>query len=183
VEDEQADGVVHGALRVAEPGGSERLAGTLIRYGEAIEYDLACRGVDLAQEWRSRRWRKLLNLIDHLPAHSAYAEALAADEDLAELILSQPRPEGAAVVRISEWSSERAVLAEISDKLSSVVAAVIAAAGSKPPPFVPSPRPKVAADRIRERQRVEAHLSLVDRLIPDRAQAEADFQRLAAQDE
>lgn len=108
---------------------------------------------------------------------------MAGDEDLAELILSQPRPEGAAVVRISEWSSERAALAEISDKLSSVIAAVIAAAGSKPPAFVPSPRPKVAADRLRERQRVEAHLSLVDRLIPDRTQAEADFQRLAAQDE
>lgn len=82
--------------------------------------------------------------------------------------------------RVSEWTSERAALAEISDKLSSLIAATIAAAGAKPPRLEPSARPKVAADRLRERRRVDAHLSLVARVIPDRAAADAEFARLAA---
>lgn len=140
---------------------------------------MAVRGVDLAREWRSRRWRRLLNLIDHLPAHSAYAEALAADEDLAVAVLAHPQPDGATGPRVSEWTSERAALAEISDKLSTLIAATIAAAGSRPPKLIPSPRPRVAADQVRERQRAAAHLSLVERVLPDRAQADAEFTRLS----
>lgn len=119
-------------------------------------------------------------MIDHLPGHSAYAEALAADEELAELLLAHPRPtEGALGPRVSEWTSERAALAEISDKLSTLIAATIAAAGAKPPRITPSPRPRVAADDLRERRRVDQHLRLVDLVIPDRAAADAEFARLS----
>jgi hypothetical protein len=120
-----------------------------------------------------------LNLIDHLPGHSAYAEALAADEELAAVVLTHPRPAEAFGPRVSEWTPERAAMAEISDKLSSLIAATIAAAGSRPPKLPPSPRPRVAADRLRERQRAAAHLSLVERVIPDRAAADAEFARLS----
>lgn len=122
-------------------------------------------------------------MVDHLPAHSAYAEALAGDEELAELIIAHPAPPSAAGPRVSEWSPERAALAEISDKLSTLTAAVIAAAGAKPPRLSPSPRPQVAADRLRERRREADHLSLVARVIPDPAQATADFARLSRQEQ
>jgi hypothetical protein len=79
------------------------------------------------------------------------------------------------VVRVSEWSPERAALAEISDKLSTVIAAVIAAAGARPPNIRPTPRPRTAADRLRARRRVETHLSLVARVLPDRAAADRQF--------
>jgi hypothetical protein len=134
----------------------------------------------LAREWRSRRWRRLLNLIDHLPGHSAYAEALAADEVLAEVILAQPEPpDRFRGPRVSEWTPERAALAEISDKLSVLIATTVAAAGSKPPKVTPSPRPQVAADAVRERRRIEQHLRLVDMVLPDRDRADAEFRRLA----
>lgn len=140
--------------------------------------------MDVAREWRSRRWRRLLNLIDHLPGHSAYAEALAADELLAEAILAQPDSPGRfRGPRVSEWTPERAALADIADKLSVLIATTIAAAGSKPPKVVPSPRPQVAADTVRERRRVEQHLRLVGLVLPDREHADAEFRRLAQQEQ
>lgn len=122
----------------------------------------------------------MLNLIDHLPGHSAYAEALAADEELAEVVLAHPHPDRATGPRVSEWTPERAALAEVSDKLSALIAATVAAAGAKPPKVTPSPRPRVAADRVRERRQQATHLSLVARVLPDRAAADAAFARLAA---
>jgi len=80
---------------------------------------------------------------------------------------------------VSEWTPERAALADISDKLSVLIATTVAAAGSRPPRVTPTPRPRVAADLVRERRRAEQHLSLVSRVIPDRAAADAEFMRMS----
>jgi hypothetical protein len=113
--------------------------------------------VDLATEWRSRRWRRLLNLIDRLPANSHLSDAMAQDED-AE---SSER-----VVRFSEGSPERDALERVVDTLQIAVAAIVASAGQKPPAFRPGPRPVTEVDRLRERDRVVAHRALVKRLLP-----------------
>jgi hypothetical protein len=108
----------------------------------------------------------LLNLIDQLPRNSRYIEALADDEDLATQVLASKEPPEPAGPRLSEWSPELAALTAIQDRLGEVIAAVIAAAGGRPPRLRPSPRPKTAADRVRLQQRQERHLALVARVLP-----------------
>lgn len=127
--------------------------------------------------WRTRRWRLLLNVIDHLPRHSAYGEAISQDDDVAALILAHPPAGGAPAVRVSDWSPEREILAEISDRISTLTCAVIAAAGARPPAPRPSARPQTAADRLRDRNRRRDHLSLAARVLPE----QADRDRAAAE--
>lgn len=69
-------------LRDGYAGGINRLFFYLSRYREAIEADLAFRGIDLNRLWRSRQWRKLLNLINHLPPNSHFNEALTGDREV-----------------------------------------------------------------------------------------------------
>jgi hypothetical protein len=123
-------------------------------------------GVDLATEWRGRRWRRLLNYIDHLPANSAFTEAFANDEDAARARLesegSHP-PEHRE--RWSDWSPERQALARIDDRLQELLRAVISVTGGKPGQFKPAPRPRTALDELRSRRRVEHHRHIVSRLV------------------
>jgi len=155
--------------RAARAGGSRRLAGLLSQYGGAIEYDLQtiC-GVDLADLWRQRRWRKLLSLIDQLPRASRFMEALAADEDLARLYLEhadddEPPPGE----RWSDWTPERDGLARVEDAIQLLTRTVAAVGGAKnSSPFKPAARPRSAMDDVRDVDRRGRHLSLVQRLTP-----------------
>lgn len=52
-------------------------------------------------------------------------------------------------------------LTDIHDRLSELIAAVIAAAGGKPPKPTPLPRPRTAVDRLRAQARRARHDSLV----------------------
>lgn len=144
-----------------------RLVYLLGRYGEAIEMDLWERQRDLAEMWRSRRWRLLLSVIDHLPRASHYVEALADDEDLARRT-ADTEPEAKPRARMSEWTAEREALADISDRLTDVIRAIVASTGNKPPNIPRSVRPVTAADRIRREHSKARHLSLVERLLPNR---------------
>lgn len=117
--------------------------------------------VDLADACRDlRRHRWLLNLIDGLPGDSAYREAQCEDPELAELIasgameLAEPTGTGP---RLSEWTPERAALAEISDRIQALTAVTLAAAGAKPSKFTPTPRPDTAisrATRVAEERKI-----------------------------
>jgi len=81
--------------------------------------------------WQGRRWRHLLNLIDHLPQHSFFAEAVSLDDELAASMLDTP---GAPPdERMSHWTPELAVLAAMFDRLGTVVAAVIGFGGREAP--------------------------------------------------
>jgi hypothetical protein len=154
------------ALRDAQPPGTVRLAGLIQRYGKAIEYDLARMGIDLAQQWRSRRWRKLLNLIDRLPRNSAYVEALAEDDELAQQLSSQPRPNVRSVRRMTEWSVEVELLSVVADRLAELAQVVATSRGAKRTRVAPMPRPLTAGQRLEVRQRHSKHLSLVSRVLP-----------------
>lgn len=142
-----------GALRPRHPGGSRRLAYLLERYGKAIEADLAFRGVDLAQLWRQRRWRFLLNLIDHLPRDSAFIEALAEDDELADRNVARPDNGRRRTPPISEFTPDVELLAAVYDRLGNLITVVAATAGSKRPPKPkPWPRPVTAIERARHRR-------------------------------
>lgn len=150
------------ALR-PRPGGSRRLVYLISRYGGAIEADLADRQLDLAELWRKRRWRRLLNLIDHLPRHSHYIAAMANDEELAE---SLPEPtQGSGAPPLTEFTPEVERLTLIADRLAEVVTAVGNTVAKKPrrPPRQ-LPRPVTAHDRIKRRRRRERHQLILKRL-------------------
>jgi hypothetical protein len=144
---------VAGALRPAEPGGSRRLAGLIERYGEAIEADLAFRGGwDLGELWRRRRWRFLLNLIEHLPRDSAFAEAVASDDELAQSRVEQGDLPGAAGPSIADYTPVVEAIAALYDRVGQLIVVTAAAAGAKKPPNPkPYPRPVTALDRARRR--------------------------------
>lgn len=124
--------------------------------------------MDFRGLWRSRQWRKLLNLIDWLPRNSAFSEAMSNDEDLAAALLSRPKDERSKQARrprVSEYSPELERLIDVVDRLGEVMAATVAAAGGKPPKVRPQPRPETAMDRLREQQRYLKHKRTVSRVL------------------
>lgn len=125
--------------------------------------------LDLATEWRSRRWRRLLNVIDHLPRDSAYVEALTNDDAFAEAVLAQDIPAGKPTRRMADWSPTVELMSSILDRLGEVVQAVAALGGAKPRKIAAAPRPVTARDRVAHRRRMENHRALVARVLPGRA--------------
>jgi hypothetical protein len=126
--------------------------------------------LDLATEWRSRRWRRLLNVIDHLPRNSHYVEAVSLDEQVAERILNMPddsvsRPRR----RMSEYSVVVETLSLLTDRVSELIGTVAASKGLKPRKIPPAPRPETATERLRSQRRRVTHRRLVSKLLPHKA--------------
>lgn len=107
--------------------------------------------------WRSRQWRRLLNLIDHLPAASYYAEAQANDDEIARAWLASGNKASEYRPRVSTWDPIVAELHNITDWLGAVYGAVLRSGGVKPPPVKPRPRPVTAIERMERRIREEQH--------------------------
>jgi hypothetical protein len=129
--------------------------------------------LDLADEWKSRRWRRLLNMIDQLPRDSFMQEAMADDEALAEHMLAQAPSERPPARRWSEYGIQVELLAGIYDRLAEVPNAIAAANGAKPRKVKPYPRPVTAIERVRERRARQKHRSIVARLLPNGADESA----------
>lgn len=147
-------------------GNAHRLLANLERYGDQIEADLAQRGWDLQQMFAGRRWRFLLNQIDHLPRTSHYQEARAQDDELAEGMLEHLSDGPPAPPALTEFSPEVEVLQGVLDRLGEVVNAVVASGGGKPSPVRPGPRPVTALDRARARRLKDASAELEAKLFP-----------------
>lgn len=123
------------ALRPRDAGGIERLFFYLSRFRDAIEADLAFRGVSLKALWGERRWRELLNLINHLPPNSHFNEALTSDREVMvamarieekrrEAGVESEKPTGP---RVSQVSEEARRLGEVVSSLRYLAKVVIAA--------------------------------------------------------
>lgn len=140
------------------------------RFAGAIEYDFAVRGIDLVDEWRMRRFRRILNLVDHLPRNSAYVQAVTDDEEWAEQVLSLPQRAQRPRVDMADWSPELERLTDLYDRLGELIRAVVAGAGAKPKRVAPAPRPTTALDRMRARKRRATHDRLVSVLLPDKVE-------------
>lgn len=123
----------------------------------------------MGELWRTRQWRKLLNLIDHLPGHSLYAEAVAQDDEAAERYLDAAGGGAHAYrPRLSDWTPEVAALGQVVDRLANVFGAIVAGNGQPPPRLPPFPRPEVAADRAVRRRQLDRHQQNVKAMLPDR---------------
>ncbi|MER7167028.1 hypothetical protein ABT336_13300 [Micromonospora sp. NPDC000207] len=122
--------------------------------------------LDLGEEWRARRWRRLLNLIDGLPRDSAFVEALTSDDEWAAAVVANPPEERPPSRRMAEWSPQVELLTNLLDAVRENTRVALASAGGKPGQFAPAPRPVTALERVRARRRVSKHESLVARVLP-----------------
>lgn len=101
-----------------------------------------------------------------MPRDSAYIEALANDDEAAQVLAAIPEHETGKGPRLSEWSPERERLDAIYDRLGEVVQAVVGSNGGRPPKIRPAQRPSTAVDRARRQLAFKQHQSLVARLLP-----------------
>lgn len=129
---------------------------------------------DLGVLWGGRRFRLLLNLIDHLPATSLLAEAIADDDEQAELWLAvhPETPTAPDPPRLSTWTPEVELLTELADRVSELTQTVVAMGGGHPGAVRPLPRPETAVMRARRRRHREANQRLTARVLrPGSAEA------------
>jgi hypothetical protein len=104
----------------------------------------------------------VLTLIDGLPSYSAYQEALALDEELAEEYADDDRPTTKYRPKITEWSPTEQLLAAVFDRLGEVVAVVAAANGGSGKLPEQWPRPETAQDRVLRRRQQREYDELLD---------------------
>lgn len=159
---------------------ARRLMYLVDHYRSEIEFDLAYHlRQDLTTLFRARKWRHLLNLIDHLPRNSWYIEAVSNDEEHAEMVAKamaerKDNEDEAYHPPIRYWSQESALLADVLDAVRNLGYVTRAANGDKaaqPPP--PSPRPTSLLERAMGEARLRAkkakHEALVARVLPHKA--------------
>jgi hypothetical protein len=128
-------------------------------------------GVDLLDLWRGKvSARKLLAYIDRLPSHSAFAEASAQDDEMAELFADQEV--GPVTPRITEWTPERAELVKVNENLRALASLVVNALGGKGEPPKPDPRPETALDRLNARLEDASYNYLLERIEESQAREE-----------
>lgn len=159
---------------------AQRLVYVIDRYRPALEYDLQTQvGLDLTTLWSQRRWRYLLAMIDRLPRHTHYSEAVGNDEEharlLAEAMQNRPQdtPSGPA---LHTWTPEVAALHDILDAVRGLTYTLVVVNGGKnAKPPKPSDRPVTALERmmksVRHEVRLEKHKALAARLLPHKAQS------------
>lgn len=122
--------------------------------------------------WRDKlSARKVLNLIDRLPGHSAYAEAVAQDDEIAGEMTA---PTGKYRPRVTEWSPTEQLLAAVFDRLGEVVAATVASAGGDGRVPEAWPRPETAAERALKAQQSAEWDDLFDLIEKARHRGSAD---------
>lgn len=162
---------------------ARRLAYIVDHYRSALSHDLATyAGEDLGRLWRERRWIKLLDLIDHLPAHSHYSATVANDEDHARMVAEAIQARRASGEPVEDrgpslvgWTPEVAAITRLIDATNAVRHAVIAVQVGKKAGAPPEPerRPKSALEKALKRaefnRRKAAHEALVARVLPHKA--------------
>lgn len=95
--------------------------------------------------WRDpTQHRKLLNLITHLPAGSAYVEELGRDPEVVQAVLEgKIKPPAETAPRSTDWSPSDYLLAQVIDQLVVLRLVEMARGGVKNlPAFKPVQRPK-----------------------------------------
>ena len=131
-------------------------------------------GIDPGALWRSRQWRKLLNLIDHLPQNTWYQAAVSMDEEHAEMVLEaqaqarksgQPDP-GPPAPSLATWSPEVDMTSRAVNALKEIAYILMKANNGSPKEPKPVPRPTNAMEVARLRRKQRDHESLKSRLLP-----------------
>lgn len=118
-------------------------------------------GLDLLDFFRGKHsWRKLSVLIRQLPSWSLSTEAMANDDELAEMLKDQPAGEYRGP-RVSEYTPEVARLDQLVDRVGELIALTVQVANGKAPRVKPAKRPETAFTRAEKRQMNERIGSLI----------------------
>lgn len=164
---------------------ARRLAYLVDHYRAPLANDvLTHAGLDLGEQWRARRWVRLLDVLDHLPSHSHFNAALANDEQYAEMVAKAAAERGETKPKsgsdgppLTTWTPEVAVMTQVLDAVNRVAWTTIAAqvgkkAGEAPKPAV---RPQTALEKAFRKaeyqRRQSAHDALVARVLPHKRKA------------
>jgi hypothetical protein len=149
------------------------------RYGAEIEADLALGpgargggGWRLSELFTTAHWRFLLNLIDHLPRSSFFADAMAQDDELVERNRDAIPKAGAWRPAIAEWDTLHELVATLVDevaRLNTNFISVNSKKGHRPKPPKPYVRPQSALDRAKKKWGAEDVLGIVGAVTPHRA--------------
>lgn len=158
---------------------ARRLCYLVDHYIDTLTYDLQSHlGIDLGSLWRARRWNTLLALIDRLPRHSLYSEAVANDPEhaqmLAEALLEGEERDDSGVTSgppISTWTPELEAITRLIDAVKALHYIIPASQGSKGvKPPAPEPRPTSLLEQARKsatlKRRLAKHHALAARLLP-----------------
>lgn len=166
---------------------AQRLAYLVDKYRAPIAHDLqVVARLDLGELWRARRWVKILDVLDRLPAHSWYSASVSMDEEHAKMIADsimaqveatgeKPKEKGPA---LTSWSPEVAAITTLTDAVNGVRYAVIASAsggkaGEPPKPLARPRTPLETALALAEHRRRKAkHEALAARLLPHKRQSQ-----------
>jgi hypothetical protein len=171
----RAHGPLLQALRHRRPGKSQRLIFLVGSYQRELEYDFAHElpGENFGQLWRSRRWKKLLELIDRLPRNSQYRQALMNDEEAAEQYLREFERDPEAVGSaddgrppMAEFTLEAELLLDLVNEVKALRSEAISMETGKSPKMRFRKGPMTAIERVRLRLDQEQHNDLVSILAP-----------------
>lgn len=135
------------------------------RYGDAIEVDLmAVPGCPpMAELWQGRQWRRLLNVIDHLPRSGHFAVTSNDDPEYAEAVANALAGQPETKHRVSGlgWDESVHHMALIADEirmLRTLTQAVNSEKG-RAPKFEATPRPTTLSMELAEKRRHERRLA------------------------
>jgi hypothetical protein len=121
--------------------------------------------------WRRGQWRKLLNLIDHLPRNSHYSQAVSLDPEHARLIAEAQesgKVKSSPAPPMATWSPETERLTAIIDLLKHLIYLTSAVNGGKGKSPDPELRPESAMTKIKAEQRQKRHEALAARVLRNR---------------
>lgn len=93
---------------------------------------------------------------------------VAGDEEVAEQMLREGHATPPASPPLTDFDPTVRALADLYDRVGTLISVVHATTGKKSPPIPPFQRPRTALQRLRERRRWTKHRDLVSRLLPGR---------------
>ena len=167
-----------------------RVSFLVVKYEAHLVWDLqSMAGVDLGELWRRRQYRRLLQLIDHLPSHSHYTAAMMDDPEHAKMIAEAQAKASAAgkggsgdsSPSLTTWTPEVAVMTRVLDAVKGVQHSIVLANAdpkkATPQPPEPEPRPKTLlmreSKRAENQMRQAAHEKLAARMLRKRRKSDS----------
>lgn len=117
---------------------------------------------------RSGKYRKVLNLIDHLPPASHTRAAFARDPEHVAQVLEvvEAQPKKAWAPPAEQYDLTAALLTQLVDSVNQNTVVTALAAGSKQAKIDQMPRPQTLFDVIQEERREAKHKEIVGALLP-----------------
>lgn len=118
--------------------------------------------MDLATEYRNRRWVALLDYIDQLPRANRLNEAMLNDPEVAAELAERPDPTEPWSPDVRDYNLTAIMMREMISELKVIQQTLVASGGAKPKPFTPFPAPVTELDRVKKRKEREFAVGIAE---------------------